>query len=331
MDSSTQMTPYLITLRASIVALTVVAPACVLDTKLVGNPGGSSTSSDPTASDTASDASSGDPTTSDAITTSGDDPTVTTSDNDPSTGSGSDTVTGDATTGTGTDTGETAGDACEPPYDAYELPYGTNDDQTWNEPIDEACTVTAVDPLPVGFELHMDCPKHAEMHGEVMVGVVAEPVPDVPQVGDILDIYYQSQIDDDFIDTPRPSMLFLHSEGELLYASTNGFFIDPNDAAIAAAHYAPLTVDIEPGPCPLVENPDAGDGDGFTCAREALALIHFKIGEEAPLVLGMGMSGDLPSGGVNYGLLVLLAKWGEDCVEVDLERFSVTIARQSAP
>jgi len=181
--------------------------------------------------------------------------------------------------------------------------------------------------LEEGFDLRMDCPEHAVLHGELRVEIVGGPKPAVPQVGDILDVYYQSFVDD-FITTPRPAMLFLHSEGELLYAAAYGFFIDPNDVAVAAAHYAPLTVDIEQGPCPLVVNPDAGEGDGFTCARQALALVHFGFGEDPPLVLGMGMSGEIAAGAATYATLVQSATWGEDCVDVDVEKFALAIARK---
>ncbi len=63
--------------------------------------------------------------------------------------------------------------------------------------------------------------------------------------------------------------------GELLYAFVIGFYLDANDAAVNAAHLAPLTVTLAAGPCPVTDHPQWDEAsDGWICKRESLAQIH---------------------------------------------------------
>lgn len=283
-----------------LLALAIVTPACVLDTKLVDNLDVTITTADGAATETDTT----------PLVTDGDETAAPTTAN--------------------TDVGD---DACRPPDTVFEWVLVTNADDTWLQPIDEPCTVTSSQIVPFGFELRLDCPVHAALHGELELAILSDQLPN-PDIlpGDVLDVYYQPHVSGG----PHPEMLFLRSAGELLYAAARGFFLDPNDAAVAAAHYAPLTVEVEPGPCPLsdnpyVEPPEGFVSDGFTCKHDALAEVHFGFGDGAPLVLGQFMSGELAAGPATYTASVLSARRGVECPDLDLEKFFLAIVRTSAP
>jgi hypothetical protein len=287
--------------------LALLLPACVIDTKLIDNP---STGGD--------DDSTTEVTEGDTSTTTGDLPGTGTTDTTvaPETGT---TVEPD------TDTG--IGEGCELPGNSFEWVVVSNADETWLEPIDETCTVVSGVSEGNDLELHLDCPQHAIEHGEFVLVLTSGPTPAVvPQVGEPLEVYFQPLVDS-FIDSPQPELLFLRSEGVLLYASALGFYVGANGEAAAVEHLAPLTVDVEPGPCPLLDNPDWLEGsDGFDCKREARGMLLVTSPDDGPQLLVEAQVGTHHVGSLAYTSYVMLARVGEECVDVDLEKFAYTIA-----
>lgn len=221
--------------------------------------------------------------------------------------------------GTGSDTGgdSEAGDACEystrapPPY------YIGNASYAWADPVDELCTVSESAALPGGLELRMDCPIHAMQNAGQQVEVLLQsgPMPGVaPQVGEVLHVFYQLGGDD----VPRPGLLFLHRDGQLVYFAVNGFFVFSDDVKNANKYSPPLEVNLRPGSCPLVANPLwQGSMTGFVCEHEALARMEF-VADGPALVLTEGMSGEIQAGAFTYAVDVRLARMGEHCGELEL-------------
>lgn len=244
--------------------------------------------------------------------------------------SGSDTDTGPATetaTETDTSTGDPPiGEECQLSLAAPEPYFMGNADLTWLDPVDETCTVVSSALIGDSIELHLDCPDHALLHGEVSLIFQSGPMPGFfPDPGDFVDVFYQPESNDG-INEPKPELLFISVEGELLYAAARGFFVNPADAAAAAARYAPLTVSIEDGPCPALDNPAfEGELDGFTCEREAVGQVKVQFNDEDPLVLSEGQTGDLFAGPYTYGADVRLVRRGENCVDTDLDKFAFAV------
>ncbi len=253
---------------------------------------------------------------------------ATTQQQDTDTGPGTDTGPATETAGeTDTSTGDPPiGEECQLSLEAPEPYFMGNGAVTWLDPVDETCSVVSSALIGDSIELHLDCPQHALLHGEVTLIFQSGPMPGFfPDPGDFLDVFYQPERDDG-ITEPRPELLFISTEGELLYAAARGFFINPADAAAAAARYAPLTVTIEDGPCPKLDNPAFEDeGDGYTCKREAVGQVKVQFMDEEPLVLGEGQSGDLFAGPYTYGADVRLVRRGELCVETSLDKFALAV------
>lgn len=285
-------------------------PACVIDTKLIDN--------DPSTgdADTSTTAATDDGPTSapenDATSTTADPPATSTSEGD--------------------DTSTTP-DECTLLGWLYMGFAVTDLDEVGSEPIDETCTVISAAPAGAGFELHLDCPQHAVMHGDFLLVIDNGPIPVLaPQPGDQLEVYFQQRVYDD-INMLRPELVSLRSGGELLYASASGFFVDPNDAALAAAGVAPLTVDLEPGPCPMADNPFASkeSGDKPICQREAPALLHITSPDDDDLLLAESTEDQISVGPRGYTIEARWARRGEDCGGVDLGKFAYAIALTTAP
>lgn len=256
-------------------------------------------------------------------------------DNPVLTDSGSVVTTDDmgTTTAPTSETGSPADDACDLNlYTAFEWFVVTSHDFTWQAPIDESCTVLANDPPDYVFELRLDCPQHAAEHGEFVVALLGGPIPAaVPQPGDTLEVYYQPPVPG--VEESHPELLFLHSEGELLYASALGSFVDPNDLSVATARYAPLTLSVEPGPCPLVANPAFGDTSyPAMCAQQAIAQLHVGSPDDEARVLDEHDSDEIAVDGRSYAIKTVAVRRGAECGDLDeLEWFALAIALNSAP
>lgn len=291
---------------AAVLLLTL--SACALDTKLLDNP---------------SDPGTADDTTTSILT--GDDAGAT-----------------DAPTGT--TTSEPVDAACAIPDTYFEWFVITNNDpSTWTTAIDETCSVTASDLTPIdgstpaSLALKLDCPQHAATHGEFELVLYSGPLPAVtPQVGDLLDLYFQPQVFD-FADS-HPQLVFLHSEGVLLYAAAIGPIVDPADAAVVAAKLAPLTVSIEPGPCELVDfefTPlpfPAESSISTTCEQIARAELHVGSPDDDTLVLGDFAVAEIAVADRTYAVHTTAARRGAPCGELaELTWDGHAIALQSAP
>lgn len=270
--------------------------------------------------------------------TGGDEPTGTTAqpdtgDTEPASESGSEsgTETGTSTsTGTSSDTDTSTGDPpvaeeCQLSLDAPMPYFSGNADETWLEPVDESCTVTSSALIGDSVELHLDCPKHAMMHGEVTLILSGPLLGYLPEPDEVLEVFYQPESDNG-MDDPRPELLFISTEGQLLYAAVRGFFVDPAAKDAAAARYAPLTVGIVEGPCPPLDNPAWEDeANSYICQREAVAQLQVGFGENLPMLLGEGMDGILQTDNSEYVIDVQLARRGENCGGIDLERFAYAV------
>ena len=218
--------------------------------------------------------------------------------------------TGDSTTGPDT----TTGDACQFAA-ASPLYYTGNASYAWSDPVDELCIVAVSEATPDGLQLRMDCPVHAMQNAgeQVEITLQSGPMPGTtPQVGDELHVFYQLGGDA----VPRPGLLFLHSKDRLLYFAVNGFFVFQGDVNNANKYTLPLNVNLVPGSCPLVDNPDwTGRATGFVCEREAPALMEF-VGDGPPVLLGEGMTAEIAAGDLLYGVDVRVAREGENCGEL---------------
>ncbi len=262
-------------------------------------------------------------TSPDATTVPGDD-TEFTSAGDATNGDTEFTSAGDATNG---DTGEPVAEECKLPSDHYDA-YVTSDQVG----VDETCVVTASEQADDALALEFLCP----MAGAVKFTVKGGPLPDV-QVGETLAVFYQEEYIPS-LHFPHTGLMFLRSGDQLRYGAVTGFRFKPGqgqadaDADALVAGFAPLTLDVEMGACPLVptfEDEPVG-GDDWVCNYEALALVRLAFGE-ASLLQAEGTAGVLVAGADSYALDVQFARRGEQCIGYELDRIAVAVALQSAP
>ena len=307
---------------------TTLPAACVA--LLLGCPSNEPIDTDASATETGSETSA--PTGGDETPT-GTTAQLDTGDTEPATesatetGPGSNTETGTSTsTDTDTSTGEPpVGEECQLSLDAP-MPYFTgNGVVSWLEPVDESCTVTSSALIGDSVELHLDCPKHAMMYGEVTLILSGPLLGYLPEPDEQLEVFYQPEFDNG-IDDPKPELLFVSTDGQLLYAAVRGFFVDPAAKDAAAARYAPLTVSVVEGPCPPLDNPAWNDeGNTYVCEREAVAQVQVGFGEDLPMLLSEGTDGILQTDNTEYVIDVQIARRGENCGGIALERFAYAI------
>jgi hypothetical protein len=196
--------------------------------------------------------------------------------------------------------------------------------------IEEACTVTAVDPVVDGVEIVLDCPLHAIDNAGLQPRftiLTGGPTPTLT-VGEALFVFYVQEYDGGDFSAPERELLFLRRDDHLVYATMHGrAYEDPQELPEL---FAPLLMTTPMGPCPFTASDEFADStggplDGWECYFGAVAELHLGFADDPPLVLTEGNDGALQAGDRSYAVDLRRAQISEGCVD-NPERRIVTLA-----